>query len=286
MDFCYKADAFFKNLIHTIKTSSWYFSAKFTWTPAQTLYINKFPGLDNLSEFSSGRRKFFSCKTRPLLCCLLSLHKAPVCIREQPPHSCLHQHNNPHIIKPLDTDLRPYGAAWTSDRGWGCRSAQWELCEMKQKTRPIKTQLRAVPLDMCHPGLGRQTGSVLRFLLPVKTDPCISQFQSADWQQTARVCLLMHFVFRLLSSKLHLLALGEINTWVRGGRRYGHSLPSWLPGNPSENQTFNVFTQSLRSHIPQKNHVFLSLFPFVLDQEFNRPLTSPPVYCWRALIWA
>lgn len=62
-------------------------------------------------------------------------------------------------------------AAGTSDRGWGCRSAQWELCGKKQKTRPIKTQLRAFPLGVCHPGLGRQTDSVPCFLLPIKTDP-------------------------------------------------------------------------------------------------------------------
>lgn len=72
------------------------------------LYVYKFPGLDNLSESSSVRNFFFSCITQPLLCCLPSLHKAPVCIRERSLHSCLHQHNSPHIFKPLDTDLRPY----------------------------------------------------------------------------------------------------------------------------------------------------------------------------------
>lgn len=37
-------------------------------------------------------------------------HKAPVCIREWSLHSCCKpQHNNPHIMKPLDNDLWPYG---------------------------------------------------------------------------------------------------------------------------------------------------------------------------------
>lgn len=45
---------------------------------------------------------------------------------------------------------------------------------------------------------------------------------------------------------------------------------------PEAQHLYPLVMKPLRSRIPQKNHGFLSLFPFPLDQEFNLPLTSPP----------
>lgn len=45
---------------------------------------------------------------------------------------------------------------------------------------------------------------------------------------------------------------------------------------PEAQHLYPLVMKPLRSSIPQKNHGFLSLFPFPLDQEFNLPLTSPP----------
>lgn len=48
-------------------------------------------------------------------------------------------------------------------------------------------------------------------------------------------------------------------------------------GKPGVQRLYSLLIKALRNHIPQRNHDFLSLFPFALDQDFNLPLTSPPI---------